>query len=240
MDDILETSTVGDLTLTLRRPRSRLAEFSSRIRDVLGHDLPDEVAAFYAEGDGLHYRATRAGALVGCEASILGLEDAFAGFRPHRQYRSIKAHEKDIEEGDIYDQPFCEQTWSDGFDVTTRSDLVLLNALKRSKVLVSVPGESVWLTIDFADPGVSPYRLGLAQDGCELYPLDLPFAEFVAHFRRFGVARFYLAFAGKQAEEAMNIDFGAEVERSLADYARAFPEDVATLVRRASSHERRA
>lgn len=233
MNESIETTTIADLTLTLRRPRSRLAELSSKIRDVLGHDLPDEVAAFYAEGDGLHYQATRAGEVIGWEATILGLEAMFAGLRPHRQYRSIKAYEKDIEEGDIYDQPFCEETWSDGFDVTSKSDLARLNALKRSKVLVSVPGESVWLTIDFSDPQASPYRIGLAQDGCELYPLDLSFTDFVANFRRFGVSRFYLAFAGKTAEDAMNIDFGAEVERSLAGHAHAFPEEVAALVRRA-------
>jgi hypothetical protein len=233
MDDRLETRTLADLTLTLRRPRSRLAELAPRIRDVLGHDLPPDVAAFYAESDGLHYEVRRAGEHLGCDASILGLEGLFDGFRPHRQYRSIRAYEKDVEEGALYDQPFCEQTWGDGMDVYTKGELTRLNALLRSKVVVSIPGESAWLTIDFADPKTSPYRLGLAQDGCDLFPLDLSFPDFVAHFCRFGVARFYFAFADRKTEKAMNIDFGAEVERGLADYTHAFPEEVAALVRRA-------
>jgi len=227
--------TLADLTLTLHRPKSRLAELAPRIHDVLGHDLPPDVAAFYAEGDGLDYEATRAGASLGCEASIFGLEDLFAGFRRHRQYKTVRAFEKDAEEGALYALPFCEQTWSDSFEVSTKGDLARLNALVRSKVVVSIPGESAWITIDFADPKASPYRLGLAQDGCDLFPLDLTFPDFVAHFRRFGAARFYLAFVDRKAEEAMNIDCGAEVERSLAGHAAAFPDEVAALVKRAKT-----
>ncbi|MDI1449060.1 hypothetical protein [Polyangium sp. 6x1] len=238
MDETIEIEAVGDVTITLRRPKSRLAELASRIREVLGKDLPDDVAAFYERSDGLAFRATRGGVLLGEEASICGLEAAFAGFRPHRQYRSRRDYENDVEMGDLYDQPFCEELWSDGFDVESRRDLDRLNALKRSKLLVSVPGASTWLTIDYFDPKGAPYRIGLAQDGCELYPLDLSFSDFVAWFRRFGVTPWYLAFAGKKAEKAMNIDVSAELRTSLADHAAAFPAEVAALRKRVERRTR--
>ncbi|MDI3289847.1 hypothetical protein [Polyangium sp. 15x6] len=232
MDETTEIETMGDVTITLRRPRSRLAELAGRVREVLGKDLPDDVAAFYERSDGLVFRATRGGVPLGEEASICGLEAAFAGFRPHRQYRSMRDHENDVETGDLYAQPFCEELWSDGFEVESRRDLDRLNTLKRSKLLVSVPGESVWLTIDHFDPKGAPYRIGIAEDGCDLFPLDLSFSDFVAYFRRFGAARWYLAFAGKKAEKAKNIDFGAEIERSLEGHAAAFPAEVAALIQR--------
>ncbi|MDC0742992.1 hypothetical protein [Polyangium mundeleinium] len=69
-------------------------------------------------------------------------------------------------------------------------------------------------------------------------PLDLSFSDFVASFGRFGVARWYLAFAGKKAEKAMNIDFADEIEKSLADYAGAFPAEVAALLQRVDRRRR--
>lgn len=229
----METTTFGDITIEITRPPSKLHEFAGKIREILGRDLPDEVAAFYAQGDGITFRATRGGKTFCDEALLCGLEEAFDAFRPHVQYRSRKAYEKDIDEGDIYSQAFCEQIWSDGFDVETKRDLDRLNTLKRSKLLVSIPGESVWLTIDYFDPQGAPYRIGVAQDGCELYPLDLSFTDFVTHFQRFGARHWYYAFAGKKAAKAMNVDLGENVEQSLADFAQAMPIEVQTLVRRA-------
>ena len=238
MDETTEIEAAGDVTITLRRPKSRLAELAGRVREVLGKDLPDDVAAFYERSDGLAFRATRGGVTLGEEASICGLEAAFAGFRPHRQYRRRKDYENDVETGDLYDQPFCEELWSDGFEVESKRDLDRLNTLKRSKLLVSIPGASAWLAIDYFDPKGAPYRIGLAQDGCERFPLDLSFSDFVASFCRFGGACWYLAFAGKKAEKAMNIDFAAEIERSLADYAGAFPAEVAALLQRVDRRRR--
>lgn len=225
-----ETRTTGSITVTLDRPPSALARHRERILEVLGRDLPDDLAAFYAEGDGLRYRATGPGGeVIGDEAEIYGLERAFAGFRPHQQARSIEAFYEDDE---MSGQPFYEELWSEDFELDSRRDLDRLNALKRSKVLVSVPGESAWLTVDLLDPKRAPYQLGLAEDARELHPLELSFAEFVAHFSRFGASRWYLAFAGKKAEAAMNIDFGAELERSLAPFASAWPEEVEALLAR--------
>lgn len=233
MNETTETTTFGEITIVMTRPPSKLAALSAKVREILGRDLPDEIAAFYARGDGMHIRATRGDQVLPGEASICGLEEAFDEFRPHVQYRSRKAHEKDIDEGDIYAQAFCEQIWSDSFDVETKRDLDRLNALKRSKLIVSVPGESVWLTIDYFDPEGAPYRIGVAHDGCELYPLDLSFLDFVAHFQRFGAAHWYYAFAGKKAAKAMNVDLGENVELSLAPFAQAMPTEVDALVRRA-------
>jgi len=225
-----ETRTTGSITVTLERPASVLARYRGRIVEVLGKDLPDELAAFYAEGDGLRYRATGPGGeLVGDEAVIYGLEQAFAGFRAHQRVRSIDAF---YEDEALSDQPFYEELWNEDFELDSRRDLDRLNALKRSKVLVSIPGESAWLTVDLLDPKRTPYQLGLAEDARELYPLELSFSEFVGHFSRFGASRWYLAFAGKKAEAAMNIDFAVEVERSLAPFASAWPEEVEGLLAR--------
>jgi len=241
VDETIETQMFGDITITLRRPKSKLAALAGRIREVLGKDLPDEVAAFYERSDGLHYQATRGGTLIGwgLEASISGLEESFANFRLHRQYRTMRDYENDCETGDIYDQPFCEQLWSDAFDVETKGDLTRLNALKRSKQLVSIPGDSTWLTIDYFDPKRSPYQIGIAEDGCDLSPLDLSFSDFVAHFQRFGAARWYFAFAGRKAERKKNVKFAAEVERNLEGYVTIFPEEVADLIKRAKGSRRK-
>ncbi len=233
MSETTETKTFGDITVVITRPASKLGEFAEKVRAILGRDLPEEIAAFYAQGDGMHVRVTRGNDELWGEASICGIEEAFDQFRPHVQYRSRKAHEKDIDEGDIYSQAFCEQIWSDSFDVETKRDLDRLNALKRAKLLVSVPGESVWLTIDYFDPQGAPYRIGVAHDGCELYPLDVSFTDFVEHFQRFGARHWYYAFAGKKAAKAMNVDLGEDVERSLAEFASAMPVEVEALVRRA-------
>jgi hypothetical protein len=225
-----KSHTTGGITVALGRPPSKLAKHRDRIRALLGRDLPDELVAFYAEGDGLRYRATGPdGELVGDACEILGLERVFAKFRPHRPVRSIEAFEEDDE---MSDQPFYEELWNEEFELESRRDLDRLNALKRSKVLVSIPGESAWLTVDLLDPKHAPYRLGLAEDARELHPLELSFADFVACFSRFGVSRWYLAFAGKKAEAAMNIDFAAELEKSLAPFSSAWPEEVDALVAR--------
>lgn len=233
MSETLENETVGDLTITIRRPASRLDELRGRVREVLGRDLPDEVAAFYAQGDGMHYQAVRNGEVVGYEASICGLEEAFAGFRPHKQFKTRKAYEREQEDGGIFSLPFCEELWSDAFEVESKRDLDRLNALMRSKVLISVPGESAWIAIDFFDPKGGPYRIALAEDGQDFFPLELSFAELVSHFRRFGVAHWYFAFAGKKAEQAMNIDFAEAVTTGLEGYASVWPDEVSHLVRRA-------
>lgn len=45
-------------------------------------------------------------------------------------------------------------------------------------------------------------------------------------------------FAGKKAEKAKNVDFAAEIERSLADHASAFPAEVAALLQRVDPRRR--
>ena len=227
--DIVEVSRSNGITITVRRPPSALAEHAAAIREALGRDLPSDLAAFYADGDGLRYEATGPdGETIGDEAEIYCLQEAFAGFRAHRPLPSIEAFGEDDE---MCDQPFYEELWSEEFPLDSEEDLDRLNTLRRSKVLVSIPGESAWLTIDLLDPD-APYRIGLAQDGCDLHPLDLSFPDFVANFRRFGAARWYLAFAGRAAEEAMNIDFASTLATSLAPFAKAWPDEVAALVAR--------
>lgn len=233
MDGRVETRLVGDITVTLRRPESRLAELGGRVREVLGVDLPDEIAAFYRAGDGLHYSASRGGADLGLDASICGLEDAFAGFQAHRVYKSAAAYEKDLDEGNASEGPFYEELWGDDFDLSERGALARLNVLRRSKLLVSVPGASHWLTIDYLDPKRQPYGLGLAADGCDYYPLDLGFSDFVAHFERFGATGWYFAFVGKKGGEQMNIDLAEAVARALEIFSPGAPDEVASLVQHA-------
>src|SRR5262245_32870961 len=113
-----ETRTTGGITVTLGRPASTLARHAGRIRELLGRDLPDELAAFYAEGDGLRYRvAGPEGELRGHEAEILGLEQAFAKFRPHQRVRSIDAFYEDDE---MSGQPFYEELWNEEFELDSR------------------------------------------------------------------------------------------------------------------------
>jgi hypothetical protein len=103
----------------------------------------------------------------------------------------------------------------------------------RLKLVASVPGESVDIAIDLFDA-----------TGPVLYVIDrltplrlegLTFDEFVAHFSRFGLARWYYAFLELSADDELNID----VAKELTDSMRDFPaKDVAPLKKRLAKRTR--
>lgn len=222
------TVDVGSARITLRYPASEVSKHEAKITEVLGRPLPDDVRAFYAEHDGVHYACGHE------ENTLVGLEEMFGGvvsggFRRHSAVKSM-----DADEIASPDEPFYEAFFSEEFSIESKKDLARLNALKRQKLLVSVAGESAYLTIDFFDPK-KDYAIHLAKDACDLFRLNLRFPEFVEQFTRFGATRWYLAYLDKKAGDEMNIDLRAEIEASLAPFRErdAFGGEIDALLSRA-------
>ncbi len=222
----------GALRITLKRPASTLSKLEEPIHQLLGKPLPAEVQAVYEHADGLEYHCeAAAGKPSGYDATLVGLKGMFGGlhkgkFRAHKPLKSIDAFEDDEMPG----QPFYEEFWSEDFELESRKDLTRLNVLKRQKLLVSLPGESAYIGIDFFDEK-KEYSLNLLQDARELYPLDLSLPDFVRYFSQFGAARWYFAFLGKKAFASMNVDGPSELAASLAFFEGpgAYVDDVHAL-----------
>lgn len=221
------TVDVDRARITLEYPLSKLAKHEAKITKLLGRPLPDDIRAFYAEHDGVRYACgAEENTLVGLEAMFGGVVKG--GFRPHVPVKTM-----DAEEIASPDEPFYEELFDEGFDLESKKDLARLNALKRQKMLVSIAGESAYLTIDFFDPK-DDYRIHFAKDACDLFPLDLRFPELVEQFTRFGAARWYFAYLDKKAGKEMNVDLRAEIEASLAPYREsgAYTSEIAALLAR--------
>jgi hypothetical protein len=221
------TIDVGSARITLSYPPSTLSEHEAKITEVIGRRLPDDVRALYKEHDGIRYACGHE------ENTLVGLADMFGGvvsggFRRHTPVKTM-----DAEEIASPDEPFYEALFSEEFSIESKKDLARLNALKRQKMLVSVAGESAYLTIDFFDPK-QDYALHLAKDACDLFRLDLRFPEFVEQFTRFGATRWYFAYLDKEAAEEMNVDLRAELEASLAPFREhgAFAREITELLAR--------
>jgi hypothetical protein len=231
-----EVEVRGSIHLERSRPPPALDQHLAEIEAVLGRPLPEDVAAFYARNDGVGYRALQQGASLGLDETLLGLEQMFDGFRPHRQFRSAAAYEKARDE--LSELPLWGDTWSEDFEVEDRERLRHLNALMRSKQLVRIAGQSDAIVIDFAPPapkgGTAPaYQVALAHRGHEHHPLELSFPEFVRLFETFGVAGWHLAYLSPASLEATNLDPVPTVEAGLAPFAADFPAEVEALVARA-------
>lgn len=232
MSTLVETLQAGALHITLTRPASALSKLEAPIHRLLGKELPPEVRAVYERADGLHYRCKDAGeGPSGYDATLVGLEGMFGGlskgnFRAHKPLKSIDAFEDDVMAG----QPFYEEFWSEEFELESKKDLQRLNVLKRQKLLVSLPGESAYLSIDLFDEK-REYGLNLLEDARDIFPLDLSLPDFVQYFSKFGAARWYYAFLGKKAFADKNVDGPRELAASLAFFEErgAFIDDIHAL-----------
>lgn len=145
---------------------------------------------------------------------------------PH--FRSVAA----AEEANLFGLPHANVVFSEDYDIYERGSLTRLNALVRSKLLVSLSGQSAALVVDFA-PQKGDYQLAYAYGGDTFFPLDLLFEDFVYYFERFGGTNGFFAFLTKKAEAEMNIDFVLEIERSLAPFQDDFSRDVGALLKQA-------
>ncbi len=197
--------------------------------------LPVDVAAFYAKSDGMTYAASRGGVSLGLDETLCGLEAMFDGFKKHKQLKNEEAF-YDLE-GYRYDAPFCGTIWSEDFGIEEKGDLTRYNTMLRSKLLVSVNGQSVALVIDLSPKpkkGVAKdYEILLVCDGNDVIPLDLDFPSFVWHFERFGATGWFWAFIGEKGGETLNIDPAQSVESGMAVFAPDFGKEIEALVARA-------
>lgn len=232
-----ESQTRGGLTVTLERPASTLEAHQAKIKKVLKRELPDEVRRFYADSDGLSHQAARGGVILGERQELSGLERLFDGFKPHRQIKNEEAFYEAIDEGALYENPFCGEIFSEDFELNERGDLARLNTMLRSKLLVSVAGAPDALIIDFAPKAkkgeVVDYQIALAHEGNDLCPMAISFSEFVEQFSRFGAAGWYYAYIGKRGAAQLNIDAREAVSTALAGYVDGFGDEVKALVARA-------
>jgi hypothetical protein len=225
-----ERQVVGTTTLLLDRPPSTLALHREALEKGLRRPLPAAFADFYGRSDGLSYEALQNGTSRGIGETLCGLEAAFGTFERAPQFRTVAA----AEEASLFSLPHANVIFSEDYDIYERGSLARLNALVRSKLLVSLNGQSAALVIDFA-PQKGDYQLAYAYCGDTFFPLDLRFEDFVYYFERFGGTNWFFAFLTKKAEAEMNIDFVLELERSLAPFQDDFSSDVGALLKRAKA-----
>ncbi len=212
------------ITTSIERRPSTLAANAERIREVLGGDLPPALAALYGETDGLTVSVARDGEpLHHFEGVVATLEDVFDGWKPHGQ-----AADADEFADAGFDQAFCEITWSPDADVDADEALAQLNALRRAKLLMSIPGSPEFLVVDL-DPPDGELQIGWAYEGCEYHPLDLDLDEFLRMVQMFGSARWFWAYLPH------GVSHRNQVADALRDFADTWPDEVAALVRRASA-----
>jgi hypothetical protein len=239
----VDVRTRGSFRIELTRPASTLAQHLEDIVEVLGHALPKDVAAFYEQGDGVRYIAKDTGKSLGVDETLNGVVALFDDFKPHRQFRTAVAYEKAQEDGALDELPFCDDTWSEDFEIRERGALAHLNALVRSKQLVRIAGKSEAIVVDFAPPApkgkkAPPYQLGLAYRGAQFFPLELTFDELVEKFEKFGATSWLLAYLTPAALKEWNIDPLPTIEADMPRFAKAFPEEVAAVVARAKKRPR--
>ncbi|HEY4183358.1 MAG TPA: WD40 repeat domain-containing protein [Kofleriaceae bacterium] len=230
----VDVGTRGTLSITLTRPASTLAQHLGSIKEVLGHALPKDVAAFYAQSDGVSYAAVEGKKSLGLDETLLGVAALFDEFKAHRQFKTVAAYEKADENGEISELPFYGDVWSDDFDIHEKGALAHFNALVRSKQLVRIAGRSEAIVIDFSPPkGKAAYQLAIAHRGAQFFPLELTFKQFVENFEKFGATTWYLAYLTPAAIKEWNIDPVPTVEQDLKLFAKAFPDEVAAILARA-------
>lgn len=221
------TIDAGSARIKLQYPASTLSKHEANITKLLGRPLPDDVRALYAEHDGIRYSCgDEECTLVGLAAMFGGV--VAGGFRSHVPVKTV-----DQEDFASPREPFYEEFFNEYFELDSKKALARLNALKRQKLLVSIEGESAYLTIDFFDP-TEDYKIYFLQDARELYPLDLRFPELVEQITRFGAARWYFAYLDKKAGREMNINLREEIESSLEPFREsgAFESEIAELLAR--------
>lgn len=212
------------ITTSVERRAPTLSDHAVRIREVLGRDLPPALASLYGDTDGLTVTVARDGEpLDHFEGVIATLEDAFDGWKPHGQ-----AADADEFADAGFDQAFCEITWSPDADVDADEALAQLNALRRSKLLMSIPGSPEFLVVDL-DPPEGELQIGWAYEGCEYHPLDLDLDEFLRMVQMFGAARWFWAYLPP------GVSHRNQVAEALRDFVDTWPAEVEALVRRASA-----
>ena len=204
---------------------SKLEELTPRISEVLGSDLPAHFAAFYGEGDGMTVRVEIDGKVtMDWTAEVATLDDAFDGFKPHGQSEDVEGYDPSSEE------PFYETIWSPDADVDDEESLTRMNSLRRSKLVMSVPGAPEWIVVDFAPPH-GEYQLGWVYEGSELHPLALDLPQFLRWFRVFGAARWYWAFLPRGLSQAEP----DAVRQALALFEESAPAQLEALLEEAAA-----
>ena len=213
------------VTTSSTRSPSKLEEFAPQIVEVLGTDLPDHFAAFYGDGDGLTVQVEIDGKVsMDWTAEVASLDEAFDGFKPHAQSEDVDEYSPSI------DEPFYETIWSPDADVDDEESLARMNTLRRSKLVLSVPGAPEWIVVDFAPPA-GEYQLSWVYEGSELHPLALDLPGFLRWFRVFGAARWYWAFLPADLSQA-DPD---TVRNALAAFADSMPAELDALMAEAAA-----
>lgn len=203
----------------VRRPKSVLSKVEPSIAKALLGGLPRAVKAFYEKNDGVVVTLEIEGEKE--HATIEGLLEMFGhSFMPPSTLRTDSDAEAAIEEG-----AFQGVFYTSELELRGKSGRARLEILLRLKLVMSLPGESAAIGIDFYDEPKNP-ALYYVRDASEAWPLALGFDELVAHVEHFGARRWYYAFLDTRAERAMNVDLATELEASLAPFD---AEEVAAL-----------
>lgn len=199
---------------------SRLEELAPQISEILGADLPEHFAAFYGECDGLKVQVEVDGQVsMDWTAEVVSLDEAFDGFKPHGQSEDVEGYAPSS------DEPFYETIWSPDVEVEDEESLARINSLRRSKLVLSVPGAPEWIVVDFAPPQ-GEYQLSWVYEGSELHPLALDLPRFLRWVRVFGAARWYWAFLPADHPQA-DPD---TVRHALAAFADSVPAEIEALL----------
>jgi hypothetical protein len=175
-------------SVTVSATPSTLDESMAQVTTVLGREFPDDFAALYRECDGFMVNVEIDGKTShDWSAAIASLSEAFDDWKLHQQSSDVDDYNPS------FDEPFCETIWSPDAEVDDDESLARMNQLRRSKLLLSVPGAPEWIVVDFT-PEDGDYQLLWVYEGSETQPLALDLPAFLRWVRVFGAARWYWAF----------------------------------------------
>ncbi|MDI9340532.1 MAG: hypothetical protein QM534_08165 [Sediminibacterium sp.] len=187
-----------------------------KIESILLKELPRELVEFYSFCDGLEFIYRKGGSSY---EVIPGLSEMFDDYKTHSQ----DITPDDIENGNVYDEPFFETLWDETtieneiYNIDEPEGKVNFKIIRRQKLLCTINGTGHNLTIDFFDKN-KDYQIYFQYEGnLNLYPLSLSIAKFYLIVLQIGFTGFWIAeFMSKEGKEDLNLS--ADINKIKEEY----------------------
>lgn len=190
-----------------------------KIESIISKEFPKELNDFYSFCDGLEFLYKKDG---NSYEKIPSLSEMFDDYKIHSQDITIE----DIENGNVYDEPFFEFLWDENtidkeiYDLAVLEGRMNFEIIRRQKLLCLINGTGHSLTIDFYDKN-KDYQIYFQYEGnLNLYPLSLSITKFYLIILQIGFTGFWISeFMSIESKEELNLhtDFN-EIKKEYPDF----------------------
>lgn len=187
-----------------------------KIESILLRELPRELVDFYSFCDGLEFIYRKGESSY---EKIPDLSEMFDDYKIHSQDITLD----DIENGDVYDEPFFENFWDENtidqvdYNQNEPDGMANFDLLRRQKLLCTINGTGHNLTIDFFDENYEYQIYFLNEGNLKLYPLSLSITKFYLIVLQIGFTGFWISeFMSNENRKALNLI--ADIDKIKKEY----------------------